>query len=158
MKETKTTKEAGSAENALAHMSEQVLKNWEKALRSGLKLQEQASQWWGQFPDAPSVAREWQKQFTQFSAVVGTVLPQGQKQMEGALDLIVENNRKGQEIFRKALDAARTPVLADSQAKWKDLWNDSVEALRANLESVTQLQTEAVNSWVHFVQKNGEAA
>ncbi len=157
MKERTATKETTS-ENAMAQMSEQMFKNWEKALRSGLKLQEQANEWWAQFPDAATLAREWQKQFNQFSSVAGAVLPQGQKQMESALDLIAENNRKGQEFFHKALDAARTPVLADSQAKWKELWGDSVKVMRSNVEAMTRLQTQAIDSWAQFMHKNGEAA
>lgn len=154
---TKSTSKESAQEkdNALAQLSEQAFKNWEKVLRNGLKLQEQAGQWWSNSLNAAALGQEWQKQMASYNSVVSDLIPESQQQMEEGLNFLTENSQKGNELFKKALDAVQTPVLAERQGKWMDLWDSSLRLLRTNTEAIAQMQTRALDTYIQFVQRNG---
>lgn len=149
-----TSKETQDKENAMTQLSEQAFKNWEKVLRNSLKLQEQAGQWWSNSLNAASMGQEWQKQVATYNSVVSDLIPETQKQVEDGLNLLTESTQKGNELFKKAIDVAQTPVLAERQSKWLDLWDSSLRMLRSNTEAVAQMQTRALDSYIKFVQEN----
>jgi len=67
-----------------------------------------------------------------------------------------KNGRTGAELMKKAVDAAQTPAIAESQAKWMDFWTSSMGAVRSNAEAVTQISTKAIDSWIDFIRENTE--
>ncbi len=143
-------------ENPLADMAEQAARNYEQALRAGLKLQQEAGQWWSGMFDQSASPDDWQKRFTNIASLANGLRPATQKRMEEVLDLMEKNNRTGTELFKKAADAAQTPSIAESQTKWLDLWTSSLGAARSNAEAALQINARAMESWIEFVQKSAE--
>ena len=45
-----------------------------------------------------------------------------EKQLEEVVGLMEKNNRITAELMSKAIAAAQTPVIAESQAKWTEFW------------------------------------
>jgi hypothetical protein len=72
------------------------------------------------------------------------------------MTLLERNTRSGTELLTKAMAAAQTANLAESQAKWLDFWTSSMRALQTNVESVNEISANAIDSWVHFVRTNSE--
>jgi hypothetical protein len=152
---TNTTKENGKS-NPVSEVADTVLKNYEQAVRTGLKLQEEAGRWWSSMLNHTACAPDLQKRFTSMTGVANSLLPLAQKRTEEVMALVEKNSRTGTELFKKAVDAAQTPVIADSQAKWMDFFTASIGAARDNTEALTQMGSKAVDSWIDFVQKNTE--
>ena len=146
-------------ENPMSDVTEQVVKNWEQAVRSGLKLQQEAGQWWSNMLNqaAPN-AQDWQKRFTCISSVANGVMPTAQKRMEEMMDLMEKNSQTGTELFKKAAEAVQTPVLADSQTKWMDVWTSSLGAAKAAAEDITQISARGIDSCIDFIRQNTEIA
>ena len=143
-------------ENPVSEMTEQAVKNCEQALRSGLKFQQEAGQWWTNLLDQGASAEDWQKRFTSFTNLANGFRPTTQKRLEEVLELTEKNTRTGTELFKKAVEAAQTPVIAESQTKWLEFWTASLGAVRSNAEAVAQINTRAMDAWIDFVQKNAE--
>lgn len=157
MQERTSTKETiRNNENLLTGMAEQAAKNCEHALRTGLRMQQEAGQWWSSMLDQNQSADDWQKRFNQFTSLANSLRPAAQKRMEEVLDLVEKNNRAGTELFKKATDATHTPISADSPGKWVDLWTSSLETVRSNAEAVMQINTRAMDSWIEFVQRHAD--
>ncbi len=157
MKEkTDTASATEDRKNPMSDMAEQVMRNSEQALRSGLKMQQEAGQWWTNCLNQGAPANDWQKRYTNFSNLFNEYFPATGKRMEEMLDLMEKNTRTGTELMKKAADAAQTPVIADSQAKWMEFWASSLGAVRANAEAFAQINGRAIESWIDFVQKNTE--
>ena len=76
--------------------------------------------------------------------------------MEEVISLMEKNSKTGAELMKKAVDAAQTPVIAESQAKWMDFWTSSMGAVRSNTEAVSEMSSKAIDSWIDFVRKNTE--
>jgi len=159
MKEKTGTEEADPAkdkENPVSEMADQAVKNWEQAVRNGMKLQQEAGKWWTSLLNQAASTQDWQKRVSNLTALGTGLMPATQKRAEEVLELLEKNTRTGTELVKKALDAAQTPVIADSQAKWMEVWTDSLGAARTNAEAAVQIGGKALDSWVEFVQKNSE--
>jgi hypothetical protein len=140
----------------ILEMADQAMKNYEQALKTGLKLQEEAGRYWGGLFNQNASTQDWQKRFLGFAGVANSLAPAHQKRMEEVLDLVEKNTRSSADLMKKAVDAAQTPVIAESQSKWLDVWISSLGAARSNAEAVTQIGGRAIDSWIEFVQKNTE--
>jgi len=57
---------------------------------------------------------------------------------------------------KKAADACQSTTLPECQAKWLELCTASVDLARSNLETVTQINSRAVDSWIDYVRKSAD--
>lgn len=159
MQEKTSSKESfKNKENPMAEIAEQTVKNCEQALHTGLKFQQEAGQWWSKVFDQATSVEDWQKRFSNFNSLANSLRPATQKRLDEVLDLVEKNTRTGTELLKKATDAAQTPAIADSHAKWMDVWTSSLGAVRSNAEAVMQINARAMDTLIDFVQKNADIA
>src|SRR5512146_5684 len=144
--------------STLSDMADTAMKNYEQAIRTGLKVQEEAGKWWGSMFNQTAFAQDWQKRFSDMSGMANRLMPLAQKRMEEMMDLMEKNSRTGAELLKKAVDAAQAPAMAESQAKWMEFWTSSMGAMRSNAEAVTEISTKVIDSWIDFIRKNTEVA
>ena len=140
----------------IAEMADAVLKNYEQAVRTGLKFQEEAGRMWSSMLNQGNLAGDWQKRVNDFTGMANHFLPLAQKRLEDVMGLMEQNSRTSADLLKKAVDAAGTPALAESQAKWMDFWTESLCAVRSNAEAVSEVSGRAIDSWIDFVRKNSE--
>ena len=158
MKE-KTGEHAGARKekiNPFQDMAQQGVKNCEQAMRNGLKFQEEATKWWNNMAGHTGSAQDWQKRFSNATTVATNFTAAAQKRAEEFLDLAETNARAQVELTKKAADAMQAPTIAESQHKWIEFWTASLGVVRSSSESMAQISGRALDSWVDFVQKNGE--
>lgn len=153
---TTKAKETPRDSEKTAEMTNQAMKNYEQALRTGLKMQEEAVKWWSGMITHATTAQDWQNRMNNVASLANEVMPMAQKGMEEVLDLFEKNSRTGNELMKKAVEAAQAPVIADSQSKWMDVFTSSLGAMRSNAEAFTHMSTKAIDSWINFVRQNTE--
>jgi hypothetical protein len=158
MKTTKTSDEAKDQAASISEMSDAMRKNCEQALKTSLKLQEEAGRWWGSVFNPAACAQNWQEQLNTATRTANTILPLAQKPVSELIDLVEQNSRTSADLMKKALGAAQTPALAESQAKWAEFWTSSLQAARANTETLSQIGAKAIDSWSGFIRTNADAA
>jgi len=151
-----STKETKDGTRAMSDMADTAMKNYEQALRTGLKFQEEAGRWWTSMLNQAAFTQDWQKRVTNMTGMANNLMPMAQRRMEEVMSLMEKNGRTGAELMKKAVDAAQTPAIAESQAKWMDFWTSSMGAVRSNAEAVTQISTKAIDSWIDFIRENTE--
>jgi len=137
-------------------MADSARKNYEHAIRTGQKLQEEAGQWWTRMLSQTATATDWQRNLSRFTLLAGNVMPVAQKCLEETMNVMEQSSRTSVDLVRKAVDAAQTPGLAECQAKWMDFWTSSMKAAQSNVEAVSELSTRTIDSWIQFVRKNSE--
>jgi hypothetical protein len=151
---TNTAKETGK--NPMAGMADTAFKNCEQALRTGLKLQEQAGRWWSSMVNQGVGTVDWQKKLSSVTSMANSLVPLAQERMDEVIALAEHNGRSGAELVKQAMDAAQTPGIADSQAKWMEFWTSSFGVARTNTEALMKINNKAIDSWIEFIQKNTE--
>jgi hypothetical protein len=142
----------------VSEMADAARKNYEQALRTGLKLQEEAGKWWSSMLQQTTLAQDWQKRVNNATGMAANFMPLAQRRLEEVMNLMEQNSHTSTELIKKAVDAAQTPALAESQAKWMDFWTCSLGVARSNAEAVSQISSKAIDSWIEFVRKSSDAA
>src|SRR6266436_2776556 len=140
----------------LSEAADKAMKNYEQAVRTGLKVQEEAAHLWTNLLNQSASPQDWQKRFSGATAMANGILPATQKRMEEVLDLMEQNTKASTELFKKAADACQTTTLPECQSKWLDLCTASVDLARSNFEAVTQINSRAVDSWIGYVRKSAD--
>ncbi len=140
----------------MSETADEAMKNYEQALRNGLKFQEETWQWWCAILNESLPGQDWQKRFSQAAATANDIIPAAQKRWEETRDLMEKNVNSSADLLKKAAEATRAPNLADSQSKWIDFWRASLEASRANTEAMMHIGSRAFESWVTMVRKASE--
>ena len=151
------THQAHQAAESVTGMADTARKNYEHAIRTGKKFQEEAGEWWTRMLTQTTTATDWQKNFTRFTAIAGNAVPMAQRCLQGAMDVMEKSSRNGADLLRKAVDAAQTPSFAESQAKWLEFWTSSMKAAQNNVEAVTHLGTRTIDSWIDFVRETSNS-
>lgn len=140
----------------LSEAADKAMKNYEQAVRTGLKLQEEAAHLWTNLLNQSASPHDWQKRFSGATTVANGIIPAAQKRLEEALNLVEENTKASTELFKKAADVCQTTNLPECQAKWLDLCTASVDLARTNFETLTQINSRAVDSWIDYVRKSAD--
>jgi hypothetical protein len=158
MKSASNRNEPKDQTKPMSEMADAALKNYEQALQTSLKLQEEAGRWWSSMLNQTTFCQDWQKRVGNVAGMANNFVPLAQRRMEEVIDLMEKNSRTSADLVKKAVDAAQTPTIAESQAKWREFWTSSMGAVRANTEAVSHISSKAIDSWIDFVRKNGELA
>ena len=140
----------------VSEVTDKAMKNFEHALRTGVKLQEEAARCWTTVLNQSTSAHDWQKQIANYTNVANGVLPATQKQIEGVMDLMEKNTRTSVELIKKAIDAAQSPSPTESQNKWLDVYTSSLGAVRSTTEAVAQLNAQAIDSCINYLRRTND--
>jgi hypothetical protein len=137
----------------VADLFDQAMKNYDLALKTGLKLQEESTRLWASLWNQTAVPPEWQKKARSFS---DELIPQTQKTVDEYLKLIEHNTRTSIELLRKAIAAGQATSPQDAQNKLLGVWENAITALRDSALAVTQANTHVVESLMGFARKTCE--
>jgi len=138
------------SKNPVSEMLDQGLKNYEQALRAGLKIQEDAGQWWTRMINQAASPQDLQKQISSYA---NEVIPATRKSLNDCAELIERNSRTSVDLLKKGLEAAQATNYTESQGKVFDFCDSSLKALKANAQAIVDLNAKAMDSWIAFMRK-----
>jgi hypothetical protein len=134
---------------------DQAVKNYEQALKTGVRLQEECGKWWTNLLNQTTSPQDWQKNIT--SGLNETFLA-AEKNMEATLRLMEQNSRRSLDLLKQATESAQSASTADGQARLQKLWQTSLELLENNAQAITQANVKLVETWTQFARKSTERA
>jgi uncharacterized protein YukE len=131
---------------------EQALKNYEQALKTGVRLQEESSKWWTNVLGQTKVGspQDWQKQA---NATVDATIATLRKQVEESLKSVEDSSKTSLDLLEKAIEASRSSTVPEAQGKLQELYQTSLNALQHNLQAMTKAQAKMMESWTDYVRK-----
>lgn len=144
-----TTKTPGS------DLYEQAVKNYEQALKTGVRLQEECGKWWTNVLNRATRPQDWQKNVT---SALNETFPAAEKSMEETLKLMEQSSRRSLDLFKQAAETAQSTSVAEGQARVQKLWQTSLDLLQQNSQAMTQANTRLVETWTHFARKSADGA
>src|SRR5436305_13671999 len=104
-KESSGSKSSTTREKPVSEMAEKAMRNYEQALRTRVKLQEEAGRWWTTMLNQTTSTQDWQKRMSNITSVANGVMPVAQRRMEEVMDLMQKNSRTGADLVKKAVAA-----------------------------------------------------
>ena len=154
---SKTTDETKEQAASMSDMADALRKNWEQALRTGLKLHEESGRWWSSVYNPAAAIHQWQEQLTAATRTANSLLPLVQKPVAEMVDFLEKSTQSTAGLVKMASEAAQAPAGPDCQSKWSELWSQSLKVARSNAEALAQVNVKAIDSWAEFLRKTGEA-
>lgn len=132
----------------VSKLFEEAINNYEQALKTGIQLQEESTRLWREVLTETPDPLEFQEKL---DALVKDAFPALQKKMEESVELVQANTKTSMELFHKAVDVYQAGSLKEGQGKVLDLWDASLGALRANVNTMVKTNTEIIQYWSKFV-------
>ena len=146
---------SGYTKSPVGELVEQAMKQYEQALQTGLKLQEEASKWWTGFMAQTADPADWKQRWS--STAIDTI-PLVQKRMEESLRLLEQGSRTSLDLMKQALEIASSSSSADAQSKVQELWAASLQALRSNAKAVSEANAKVAESWMQLFSRDAETS
>ena len=137
-----------------SELFDQAWKSYDQALRTGLKIQEDAGKCFTKMLNQAASPEELHKQV---ASMANDFIPATQKSLDDYLALLEQNSRASVDLMKKGVDAAQTTNLADTQGKLVEFCEASLRSLKANAQAVVDVNTKAIDSWMVFVKKAAAA-
>jgi hypothetical protein len=132
---------------------DQAVKNYEVALKAGLKLQEDSLRMWTGLLNQTAAPQDAHKRA---KTLVEDIIPQTQKTIEDNLKLMEQSSRTTLDLLKKAAAAAQATTMQDAQSKFLNLYEASLNAVRDTTVAFTQANAKAVDSWGGYLRKTAE--
>jgi hypothetical protein len=134
---------------------EQAVQNYEQALKTGVRLQEECGKCLTNFFKQPTGPQDWPKAAV---SAMDEVFPVAQKNIEETLGLIEQNSCASLDLLKKGAETFQASSIAEGQARVQDLWQTSLDLLQKNTQAMMQSSARLAESWTQFARKNTAAA
>lgn len=137
-------------EQVVSDLCRQAVETFDATLKAGVKLQEEAAKIVTDSIGGVPSPQEWRQRA---NAIVKDAVPTARKNAEEYLRVIDQNTRNSLDLLKKAFDAGQFESITEAQAKTQELWEASLNAVRASAEATVQANTKAVEAWVEFAKR-----
>jgi len=152
---TETKREsAGKATETINDLFHEAMRNYEKALKSGIQLQEESVTLWKDLLTKLGSPEEFQAKLESLNA---SVFPAARKRTEEFLEVFTRTSNQTVDLFEKSLRVYQATSITDAQRRVQELTESSLAALRVNVHSVLNTNAKIVTSWKEPVDRFGPA-
>src|SRR5271167_5140018 len=153
---------AEATEKATAATSEpmdevfyEAMRSYEKALKSGIQLQEESVGLWKDLLTKLGSPEEFQAKLQSMTA---DAFPRARKRMEEFVETFNRTSHQTIDLFEKTLGAYQATSVSDAQRRVQDLIESSLTTLRVNVHSALNTNAKIITSWKELVDRFGPAA
>ena len=131
------------------------MRNYEEALKSGIKLQEESVNLWKDLLTKLGSPEELQ---AKLEAMRAEAFPKARERMEEWVETFNRTSKQTIDLFGKTLSVYQATSVTDAQRRVQDLVESSLAALRANVQSALNTNAKIIASWKELVDRFGPAA
>jgi hypothetical protein len=146
-----TEKATGATIDEVFH---EAMRSYEKALKSGIQLQEESANLWKDLLTKLGSPAEFQAKIEAMSA---DVFPQARKRMEEFVETFNRTSNQTIDLFEKTLGVYQATSVPDAQRRVQDLIESSLTTLRVNVHSALNTNAKIIASWKELADRFGPA-
>jgi ribosomal 50S subunit-associated protein YjgA (DUF615 family) len=148
-------KATGATSKPLDEVFQEAMRSYEKALKSGIELQEESVKLWKELLTKLGSPEELQAKLESMTA---DAFPQARKRMEEFVETFNRMSNQTIDLFEKTLGVYQATSVTDAQRRVQDLIETSLNALRVNVHSALNMNAKIIASWKDLVDRFGPAA
>ena len=150
-KATAATAETAETINELFH---EAMRSYEKALKSGIQLQEESANLWKDLFTKLGSPEELQ---AKLESMTGDACPEARQRMEEFVETFNLTSSQTIDLFKKTLGVYQATSVTDAQRRVQDLVESSLSTLRVNVHSALNTNAKIIASWKELVDRFGPA-
>jgi len=154
MSATETKNATVRASETVDEVFHEAMRSYEKALKSGIQLQEESVNLWKDLLTKLGSPEEYQAKLDSMTA---NAFPKARKRMEEFVETFDRTSNETIDLFEKTLGVYQATSVTDAQRRVQDLVETSLNAMRVNVHSALNTNSKIVASWKELVDRFGPA-
>jgi hypothetical protein len=149
-----TQKATAATAEAIDKVFQEAMRSYEKALKSGIQLQEESVNLWKDLLTKLGSPEEFQAKLESMTA---DAFPKARKRMEEFVETFNRTSNQTIDLFEKTLGIYEATSVPDAQRRMQDLVDSSLAALRVNVRSALDTNAKIIASWQELADRFGPA-
>ena len=154
MSATDAKKESAARSETIDELFQEAMRSYEKALKSGIQLQEESVNLWKDLLTKLGSPQELQAELESMTA---DVFPKARKRVEEFVETFNRTSNQTIDLFEKTLGVYQATSVTDAQRRVQDLIESSLSALRVNVHSALNTNAKIIADWKELVDRFGPA-
>jgi len=154
MNATDTKKAAAPRAETMDEVFHEAMRSYEKALKSGIQLQEESVNLWKDVLTKLGSPEELQAKLESMTA---DAFPKARKRIEEFVETFNRTSNQTIDLFEKTVGVYQATSVTDAQRRMQDLIESSLAALRVNVHSALNTNAKIIDSWKELVDRFGPA-
>jgi hypothetical protein len=146
---------AVSPSESINEFFHEAMLNYEKALKSGIELQEESVKQWKELLTNLGSPEEFQAKLQSLNA---EAFPAARKRMESFIEAFSRTSDQTVELFQKSISCVPACSISDSQSRVRDLIESSLAAMRVNVHAAINTNAQIMTSWKELVERLSPSA
>jgi ribosomal 50S subunit-associated protein YjgA (DUF615 family) len=155
MSATDSKKAAAATSETMDEIFHEAMRSYEKALKSGIQLQEESVNLWKDLLTKLGSPQELQ---AKLEAMTTDAFPKARKRMEEFVETFNRTSNQTIDLFEKTLGVYQATSVTDAQRRVQDLIESSLAAMRVNVHSALNTNAKIIADWKELVDRFGPAA
>jgi hypothetical protein len=147
-------KATGATSKTFDEVFQEAMRSYEKALKSGIEVQEESVKLWKDVLTKLGSPAELQ---AKLDAMTADAFPQARKRMEEFVETFNRTSNQTIDLFEKTLGVYQATSVPEAQRRVQDLIESSLSALRVNVHSALNTNAKIITSWKEMVDRFGPA-
>lgn len=145
---------AAAATETMNELFHEALRSYEKALKSGIQLQEESVNLWKDLLTKLGTPEEFQAKLESLTA---DVFPAARKRLEEFVETFNRTSNQTLDLFQKSLGVYQATSVTDAQRRIQDVMESSLTTLRVNVHTALNTNAKIITSWKEMVDRFGPA-
>jgi ribosomal 50S subunit-associated protein YjgA (DUF615 family) len=155
MSDTATKKGSAARSETIDEIFHEAMRNYEKALKSGIQLQEESVNLWKDLLTKLGSPEELQ---AKLEAMTADAFPKARKRMEEFVETFNRTSSQTIDLFEKTLGVYQATSVTDAQRRVQDLIESSLSTLRVNVRSALNTNAKIIADWKELADRFGPPA
>ena len=155
MSATDTKKATAATSEPGKEVFHEAMRSYEKALKSGIQLQEESVKLWKDLLTKLGSPEEFK---AKLESMRTDAFPQARKHMEECVETFNRTSTETIDLFGKMLGVYQATSITDAQRRVQDLIESSLTALRVNVHTALNTNAKIMASWKELADRFAPAA
>ncbi len=134
----------------LTGLFDQAIETFETAVKTGVKVQEEATKCCTDMVSEWGTPQQWQEKAQQFMV---ELIPAAQQNVDQAVASMNDNAKTSMELLKKSMETFQGESFDDMQGKTRELYEAMLEAMRKNAQTMVQTNTRILESFSELAKK-----
>ena len=147
---TDTKNATASTSETMDEVFQEAMRSYEKALKSGIQLQEESVNLWKDLLTKLGSPEEFQAKLESMTA---DAFPKARKHMEECVETFNRTSNQTIDLFEKTLGVYQATSVTDAQRRVQDLIESSLDTMRVNVRSALNTNAKIIVSWKELVDR-----
>ena len=139
-----------SPSQSINEVFHEAMMNYEKALKSGIQLQEESVNLWKDLLTKLGSPEEFQSKLESLNS---EVFPAARKRLEEFVETFNRTSNQTLDLFQKSMNVYQATSVSDAQRRIQEVLESSLTTLRVNVHTALNTNAKILTSWKELVDR-----